>query len=289
MTDVASKHDHESTAESGVPSTDPDQRVEWAPVEPARKKRHLGLWIGVPVGVVALGAAAASFFLIAPGTTIAGVPVGFMTPGAAASAVQDRLDQTTVTLGDGGASVSGADLGAQVDGTALAASAFDARPAWNVTQWFGDPIAATVTLDEASASSALRGAAGDLYVEPTAASISFDGTSYVVNPDVPGAGVDPEAARAGLQSAFDSGATGAAIDPELTPVSALTTTAAAEETAASLNSMLDGVGFYVGDERTVPVDRATAASWLTVATADDGSFEITADPAAIQPVVDTLP
>lgn len=289
MTDVASKHDHESTAESGVPSTDPDQRVEWAPVEPARKKRHLGLWIGVPVGVVALGAAAASFFLIAPGTTIAGVPVGFMTPGAAASAVQDRLDQTTVTLGDGGASVSGADLGAQVDGTALAASAFDARPAWNVTQWFGDPIAATVTLDEASASSALRGAAGDLYVEPTAASISFDGTSYVVSPDVPGAGVDPEAARAGLQSAFDSGATGAAIDPELTPVSARTTTAAAEETAASLNSMLDGVGFYVGDERTVPVDRATAASWLTVATADDGSFEITADPAAIQPVVDTLP
>ncbi|MFS0712746.1 L,D-transpeptidase family protein [Microbacterium sp. 2P01SA-2] len=289
MTDVASKHDHENTAESDVPSSESGQRVEWAPAEPSRKKRHLGLWIGVPVGVVALGAATASFFLIAPGTTISGVPVGFMTPGAAAAAVQDRLDQTTVTLGDGGASVSGADLGAQVDGTALAATAFDARPAWNVTQWFGEPIAATVSLDEASASIALQSAAGDLYVEPTPASISFDGSSYVVSPDVPGAGVDPEAARAGLQSALDSGSTETVIDPDLTPVSALTTTSAAEETAASLNGMLDGVGFYVGDERTVPVDRATAASWLTVGTTDDGSFEITADPAVIQPVVDTLP
>ncbi|WP_424447184.1 L,D-transpeptidase family protein [Microbacterium arborescens] len=289
MTDVASKHDHESTAEQVVPSADAGQRVEWAPAEPARKKRRLGLWIGIPVGVVALGAAAASFFLIAPGTTIGGVPVGFLTPGAAATAVQDRLDATAITLGDGGQSVSGADLGAEVDSTALAASAFDARPAWNVTQWFGDPIAAPVSLDEEAATTALRSAAGDLYVEPTAATIAFDGSSYVVSPDVPGAGVATETARAGLQSAFDSGETSAVIDPQLTPVSSLTTTAAAEETAASLNAMLDGVGFYVGDERTVPIDRAVAASWLSVGTKDDGSFEITADPAAIQPIVDTLP
>ncbi|SDQ77044.1 L,D-transpeptidase family protein [Microbacterium sp. cf332] len=289
MTDVASKHDHDSTTGHDLTSTDVEQRVEWAPAEPARKKRRLGLWIGIPVGVVVAGAAAASFFLIAPGTTIGGVPVGFLTPGAAAAAVQDRLEVTTVTLGDGGQSVSGEDLGAQVDATALAASAFDARPAWNVTQWFGDPIAAPVSLDAETATTALRDAAGDLYVEPTPASVTFDGASYTVSPDVAGAGVDPEAARAGLQGAFDAGDTAAVIDPQLTPVSSLTTTASAEETAASLNAMLDGVGFYVGDERTVPVDRDVAASWITVGTAADGSFEVTADPAAIQPIVDTLP
>lgn len=289
MTDVASKHDHEGTDEHAVAASDAEQRVEWAPAEPTRKKRRLGLWIGVPVGVVALGAAAASLFLIAPGTSIGGVPVGFLTPGAAAAAVQDRLDQTTITLGDGGDAVSGADLGAQVDGAALASAAFDTRPAWNVTQWFGDPIAAPVTLEADVATTALRAAAGDLYVEPTAAAVSFDGSSYVVSPDVPGAGIDPEAARAGLQNAFDAGQTAAVIDPELTPVASLTTTAAADETAATLNAMLENVGFYVGDERTVPVDRAVAASWLTVGTAADGSFELTADPALIQPLVDTLP
>ncbi|MDD7962075.1 L,D-transpeptidase family protein [Microbacterium thalli] len=289
MTDVASKHDHASAAEQAAPSADADQRVEWAPTEPARKKRRLGLWIGIPVGLVALGAAAASLFLIAPGTTIGGVPVGFLTPGAAAAAVQDRLDDTTVTFGDGGARVSGADLGAQVDGTALAASAFDARPAWNVTQWFGDPIAAPVTVDDAGAASALRDAAPDLYVEPVASSIAFDGSNFVVTPDVPGSGIDVEATRRALQSAFDSGETDAVIEPQIAPVTSATTTAAAEETAASLNGMLDSVGFYVGDERTVPVDRAVAASWMTVTTAEDGSFSVAADPALIQPVVDTLP
>ena len=289
MTDVASKHDHENTAEQAAVSAQTEQRVEWAPAEPAAKKRRLGLWIGIPLGVVVLGAAASSLFLIAPGTSIGGVPVGFLTPGAAAAAVQDRLDQTTITLGEGGNSVTGADLGAQVDGPALAASAFDARPAWNVTQWFGDPIAAPITVDEATATDALRVAAGDSYVEPVPASLSFDGASYTVAADVPGEGIDLGAAQSGLQHALDAGTTSAVIAPDLTPVAALTTTAAAEETAAQLNGMLDGIGFYVGDERTVPVDRAVAAGWLTVTPTDAGGFDIAADPAAIQSVVDTLP
>ncbi|KAA9084991.1 L,D-transpeptidase family protein [Microbacterium radiodurans] len=269
-------------------SGEPDPRVEWAPAEPARKKRHLGLWIGIPVGVVVAGAAAASAFLIAPGTSVAGVPVGFLTPGAAADAIQTRLDETSLALGDG-ASVSGSDLGATVEGTALADAAFGERPAWNVTQWFGDPVAAEVSIDPIAATDALRAAVPDRYVDPTPASVAFDGTAYVVTPDVAGEGLDLEATRAALQGAFDEGATTADAEPSVTAISSPTTTADAEETAQSLNGMLDGVGFYVGDERTVPVDREVAASWLTVGTAADGSFTISADPAAIQPIVDTLP
>ena len=262
-------------------------RVEWAPAEPVRKKRHLGLWIGVPVGVVALGAAAASLLLIAPGTSVAGVSVGFMTPGAAAAAIDDRLAATTLDVD--GTAVSGADLGATVDADALANAAFDQRPAWNVTQWFGDPVAAEVSIDSDAANEALRGAAPELYVDPVPAAVSFDGTSYVVTPDVAGAGIDPQAALAALQTAFDEGRADAPLDAAVAPVSSETVTADAEATATQLNGMLDAVGFYVGDERTVPVDRAVAASWLTVAPSADGAFEITADEAAIQAVVDTLP
>ena len=42
-------------------------------------------------------------------------------------------------------------------------------------------------------------------------------------------------------------------------------------------------------ERTVPIDRATLASWLTVAPAAGGTFEISADAGAIQAAVDGLP
>ncbi|MFP3416360.1 hypothetical protein SB773_33515, partial [Bacillus sp. SIMBA_074] len=82
----------------------------------------LGLWIGLGLGVVALGAGAASLVLIAPGTTVAGIPVGWMTPGAAAEAISTHLAETEVTLtGDGDDAVlTGADLGASLDATALA-------------------------------------------------------------------------------------------------------------------------------------------------------------------------
>ncbi len=280
-------HDSDETAVTPVGDDADAARAQWAPTQPARRKRRLGLWIGIPVGVVALGAAAASLLLIAPGTTVAGVPVGLLTPGAAAAAVEDRLADTTLQIGD--ERVSGADLGAEVDGAALTAAAFETRPAWNLSQWFGEPIAAEITLDTAAANDALRAAASDSYVDPTPAGVSFDGTSYTVTPDVPGQGIDVEATRSALQGAFDAGQTDAPLEAPVTEVRSATETADAEAAAGELNAMLDAAGFYVGDERTVPIDRAVAASWLTVAPGSDGSFEITADAAAIQTVVDTLP
>ena len=68
----------------------------------------------------------------------------------------------------------------------------------------------------------------------------------------------------------------------------MTSTSSAEASVASLNGMLDTAGFYVGAERTVPIDRAVMASWLAVEPTGDGSFEISADQAAIQPIVDGL-
>src|SRR5690606_22057377 len=73
-----------------------------------------------------------------------------------------------------------------------------------------------------------------------------------------------------------------------TEVTADVTDAEATTTAAKLNDMLTTIGFYVGDERTVPVAPAVAATWLDVEDVD-GELKITADPAAIQSVVSTLP
>lgn len=262
--------------------------VQWAPAEPAPKKKRLWLWIGAPVALVAAGAVAATLVLIAPGTAVAGVPVGFMTPGAATDAIDQRLASTSLVLGDGGPTVTGADLGATVDAAALASAAFDERPMWNVTQWFGDAIDAPITLDADAATAALRAAVPAAFTDPTPAAVSFDGTAFVVTPAVDGTGIDVDAVTAALHDAFVAGKTSATIDLTSSPVASPATTEKAQAAADQANAMLANIGFYVGDERTVPVDAATAAGWLTVTSDASGAFTVTADPAKIQPSIDAL-
>ena len=266
--------------------------LAWAPPEPPPRKRHLALWLGIPAGIAVVALVASSLVLIAPGTSVAGVPVGGLTPGAAADAVQRQLAETTVVLvgADGEPEVTGAELSASLDAQALVDRAFSERPMWNISKWFADPTSAAVRIDAAAATEALREAAPDLFVEPVDATIAFDPATatYAVTPDVPGAGVDVEAVRLALQAALADGQTRVEVDATPVEVPAVTSTAAADTSAASLNSMLDTAGFYVGTERTVPIDRAVAASWITVEPTADGTFEISADAAAIQPAVDAL-
>lgn len=265
-----------------------DAPLQWAPAEPARKKKRLWLWIAAPVAVIAAGAVVASLVLIAPGTAVAGVPVGWQTAGAATDAIDQRLAETTLILGDGGPELTGADLGASVDAKALADTAFAERPLWNVTQWNGEAIDAPVTIDTQKTTEALRAALPDAWTEPTPASVAFDGASFVVTPAVDGSGIDVASVEKQLHDAFVAGETSVTIDPTATVVASPATTENAQAAADQANAMLGNAGFYVGDERTVPVDAATAASWLTIAPDDSGTFAVTADAAKIQPLVDTL-
>ncbi len=296
VTDVATRQEADGPSEPTTPidsvdavGTDAQGEVQWAPAEPAKKKRHLALWIGIPVGLAVAGLAAASAVLIAPGTTVAGVPVGLMTTGAATEAIQDQLDATVVTVGDSGATMSAADLGATIDSEALATAAFANHPAWNPTQWFADPTTVAITVDSEKATEALRAADPSLFVEPVGATISFDGTSYVVAPAVDGAGINTDTVSADMEKAFNAGKTSVVVDPTPTAIPATTTTDMANGTVTVLNGMLDKAGFYVGDENTVPLGRDVVASWITVGNDAAGAFTIAADAAKIQPVVDTLP
>ncbi|WP_406246211.1 L,D-transpeptidase family protein [Microbacterium sp. M] len=268
-----------------------DQHVEWAPLEPAPKKKRLGLWIGIGAGVVVLGAAAASMVLIAPGTSVAGVQVGGLTPGMAAETISNRLAETEITLTGMGddAVVTGADLGASVDAEALAEQAFAEHPLWNVTQWGAETIPATITLDGQTAESALRAASPASFTDATDATVVFDSASgtYVVTPAEPGTGISVDALSTAFVEAIGEGRS----DLEFTgdPTEALPdiSTEAAQTTATELNTMLAGIGFYIGEERTVPVDPAVAATWLSVENVD-GELVVAADPAAIQTTVDGL-
>lgn len=261
----------------------------WAPAQPAPRKRHLALWLGIPAGIAVVALVASSLVLIAPGTTVAGVPVGGLTPGAAADAVQKQLAETTVVLvgAQGDPEITGAELGASVDARALADRAFSEHPMWNPTTWFADPSSAAVRIDADAANAALRDAAPDLFADPVDAAIAFDAATatFIVTPDVPGTGVDVESVRLALQSALADGETRVELDATPIEVPAAASTATADASAASLNTMLDTAGFYVGTERTVPIDRVVAASWISVEPTADGTFEITADAAAIEPSV----
>ncbi|MDT0156494.1 L,D-transpeptidase [Microbacterium sp. ARD32] len=295
MTDLISEPDTGAimrTASDELPPSEGDRPLAWAPAEPAPTKRRLGLWIGLGAAALVLAAAGASMILIAPGTTIAGVPVGGMTPGMAADAVSSRLASTQIELTGPGAGtvVSGGDLGAGVDATGLAEQAFAERPMWNLGAWMGDPITPEVHLDPQAADRTLRAAVPASYVDPVEATVSFDkaSSSYKTTPAENGTGISvadlstaftAAAARSDEAFSFPGGPT--PVIPDITDEKAA---AAAEK----LNGMLAKIGFYVGDERTVPVTPDVAASWLTIDTAD-GEVQITADQSAIQTMVATLP
>ncbi len=275
-----------------VPPTTGDQPLAWAPIEPSPKKRRLGLWIGLGLGVVALGAGAASMILIAPGTTVAGIPVGWMTPGAAADAIDSHLAETEVTLtGDGeGTVLTGADLGVSVDATALADTAFAEHPLWNLGAWIGDPVPAEIVLDPEKATAALRGAVPASFEDPVDAGVAFDPASgsFVITASEAGTGIDVGDLNAAFTQAIAEGSKTLEFSGDPAEAAAAVSDDDATATATSLNTMLPTVGFYVGEERTVPVDPAVAASWLTVVD-DKGQLSIQADPQAIQATVDGLP
>ena len=275
-----------------TPPSDGNRPLEWAPHEPAPKKRHVGLWVGIGVGALVLAGAAASTILIAPGTTIAGIPVGGLTPGAAADVVSSRLADVEIALTDvnGDPVVTGADLGASVDAGALADQAFASYPMWNVTTWLPEPIVADITLDADAAHSALRAVVPTSYEDAVNAGVVFDAASntYVTTPAVSGTGVDLEALTATMTTAIADGEGAVNFSGAPAEAPAAITDATAASTAESLNAMLTTIGFYVGEERTVPVAPAVAATWLEVV-AEEDELTISADEAAIQSVVDTLP
>lgn len=281
--------DTETMAQPPSTGTPP---MEWAPMEPAPKKRRLGLWIGLGAGALALAAGAASLMLIAPGTTVAGVPVGFMTPGMAAEAVSARTASTEVQLTDAGdgATLAGADLGASIDAAALTDEAFAERPMWNLGAWMGEPITAEVTLDAETADSALRAAVPSSYTPATDATVVFDAPAqaYTATPAVPGTGVSVDALAAAFTDAIAAGETSFDYSAAPAEVPPLITDSKAATTVEQLNGMLAQAGFYVGEERTVPLAPEIVASWLTI-DAVEGELTISADPAKIQPSVDALP
>ncbi|GAA5152771.1 hypothetical protein GCM10025768_21270 [Microbacterium pseudoresistens] len=282
----------DAEAETDASGADDTPTAQWAPVEPERKKRHVGRWIAVGVGALVLGAAAVSTILIAPGVTIAGIPVGGMTPGAAAEAVQHRLDDFQVNLSgpDGDATITGADLGANTDAEALADKAFDAHPMWNVTTWFPGSDEGEISLDEAQAKDALRTAAPSVYLDPVDATVSFDAASsaYVATPAERGTGIDQNTLTSTIADALAEGRSTVDVTAKASPVAPSISDATAKKAMDDLNGVIATAGFYVGAERTVPIDAATLASWLTVYD-EDGSIEIDADSTAIQASVDALP
>jgi lipoprotein-anchoring transpeptidase ErfK/SrfK len=278
-----------TSTDGGEPQT---PELAWAPPSPAPRRRRTGLWLTVAAGVVGVALVASSLILIAPGTTVAGVPIGGMTAGGATDAITQRLASTTVVLTGAGGDVelTGADLGASVNAREMADQAFAQHPMWNVTEWFPAPIDPIVRLDAETASSALRAAAPELYVDPVDATLAFDPetVSYVSAPAELGVGIDVEALRAALETAFVAGETRVEFAPVTAPVEAATPTFVAESTARQLNGILAEAGFYVGAERVVAVPRDVAASWLSVAPGERGTFAITADEAAIEEYVPGL-
>lgn len=312
MTDEATKAEHpldSGSAPTAVLESAPSaaQQPTWVESEPEPRKRHLGLWLGIPGAVVVAAAVVVSLVLIAPGVTVAGASVGFSTPGSAQQAISDRLDKAQIHIGS--ATLTAAQLGATIDAKKLATSAFDDHPLWKVTAWNPKAITGAVTIDPKVALPALRRAAPELFTDATQAGVAFDAASgkFVTTPSKAGRGVDIDALAASLSTALASDSSTAlalasgqgvaassglsiTVEPKQTTVDAAATTAKAQAFADKLNQQAGAAGFYLQDRLAEAVPISTIASWLTVkADPTTGAFAVTPKQAAINAIVAGLP
>ncbi|MGP6175898.1 L,D-transpeptidase family protein [Microbacterium sp. A196] len=296
MTDLIASPGAETAPSAAVtealPPNDGDQPLEWAPREPAPKKHRTALWVGLGAGALLVALGAASMVLIAPGTTIAGIPVGGLTPGAAADVVESRLADVEITLTDvnGEPVITGSEIGASVDAAALADAAFTEHPMWNVGSWMSAPIAGDIALDPALAHKTLRALAPTSYEDAVDAAVVFDEATgtYATTPAIAGTGVDLTGLTAAMTDAVASDHNAGEYSGAPSEAPAAVSDADATDVATNLNTMLTTLGFYIGEERTVPVAPAVAATWIDVVD-EDGTLRVVADEAAIQATVDALP
>lgn len=266
-------------------------KLEWAPAEPVRKKRHLGLWLGIPGGVLAAAATVASLVLVAPGVSAAGADMGWRTSTLAAQSVSASLAALRVTVvgDDGDVTLTGAELGLSVDAQAVAEQAHDEHPLWDVSSWNAGSIPLDVQIDEATATAALAAAAPALFADPVDAGVAFDeaAKTYTVVDATTGTGVDVAALATSISAALTDGGSAVTVTPVSQDVDATITTAIAQTEADSLNTMIAQAGFYVGGEKAVGIDPAKVASWLTV-TPEGAGFAVAVDRAALDEVVNPL-
>lgn len=276
------------TADALVSEQAETPEVAWAPAPPRKRRRWP--WIAVPAAGVVAGLVITSTVLIAPGVSAAGVPIGGLTRDAAAETIASKLAATTIELTTpaGTATLSASELGTSIDAAALADEAHANYPLWNIAGWNADQLDGVITIDQATATKALEAALPEAYLDPTEATVVFEDGGYHVTEAATGTGIDLDSVRTALQQALGAGEATAKLDAEPTVIDPLVTTEEAQQAADTLNAITADAGFYVGDERTVPLDAATVASWITYTVGDDGSVAVTADAAKINEVVPSL-
>ena len=274
----------------------PTAPLEWAPAD--KVQRHpwrRTLFIGIPVAAVAAVAWYFGTTLIAPGMVVGNVAVGGLTVDAATAKINAAVAETPLLLSVDGTEVllTGAQLGAQVDAGPLAAGALASHPLWKIGSWFPSHGATLrPDLDAALATDALREAFPETSVAPVNAGLTYDpaSLSFVAADGVDGRGVPRGAVRSALIAALNDAEPAERVEIAPAAVAPELPSSAAHTRAAVLNGMLDTIGFYVGSDRAVPIDRAVAASWITVEPdAAAGIFRFTVDGSGLPAIVATLP
>lgn len=261
-----------------------------------KKRGKRGLIWGLAGGVAVLGGAAAvaGLTLVAPNTTIAGIPVGLKMPGQAAAAVEEQMKNVVLTVETptGSFEVSGADLGATFDAKALADQVHDGSPLWNFGSWSGKNYTVPVTVDPTKLEASAVAAQPESFTAATDASVAYNAETgkYVVTPSAPGTGIDMAAAASAVSAALASGETNAKFQANAVTIEPQIADATATDTVNKLNAALTDAGFYVGDEKIMPVDAKTISSMLTVEPTTDGTgFQVTANADALKPIIDGIP
>lgn len=226
-----------------------------------------------------------------PGTTVLGQDVSGQTPAQISSMVAERAEGVTVsvTAGDEVHEVSLADLGASVDADATAAAAVEREDDFGAvisSTWSGEhPVDPVVSVDEQAVSDFASSLVPEDRTDPENASVSYDedADEWSVSEATPGLGVDPTelvetvTAQAATLSDFS-------VEQPIEEIAPAITTEEAEETLASITSVLDQSMTVTDPEGdTLEISSERRSSWMSVAESEDGkSLELSVDEDAVR-------
>lgn len=276
--------------------TEPEAPLAWAPAEaPSRRPWRRALFIGLPIAAVVAAAWYFGTTIIAPGMVVGNVAVGGLTVQAATEKINAAVADTSLLLSVDGteAAVSGAELGAHVDAPALAAAALSSSPLWKIGSWYpANGPSLRPALDPVLASETLRDAFPETYTAAVDAGVNYDpaSVSFVAVDGTDGWGVPRVEVRSALVAALNTEAPAERVEVAAAAFAPELPSSAAHNRVAVLNGMLDTIGFYVGTDRAVPIDRAAAASWITVVPdTEAGIFRFNVDASALPALVEALP
>lgn len=232
--------------------------------------------------LLAAGLIISSCAFTSPALHINSQNVGLTTLTHAQEALQQSLQEHTITIGQ--TRIPANELGITYDESILH-DALNQNRAWNITSWNQNETIPQ-HIDETILDSTLQKYFPDTYKPYINANVTYQDNTWIVDSGHAGVSIDQQALLASILDSLHEGETNT--DFAFTEVQPVISDEQAHALADQLNTSMGSAGFYSGDHLLLSIT-PSQFSGLVKVTDDNETLGVSVDDAAARALVETLP